>query len=959
VDLTDMIGAVSGTEFEEEPVTLEEFVTSKRYLGLPPLSNNQMLMVRAMTQIYKQDTLVKLYGHREGMKRWYETCNEVVLQLGKGTISDSSLVWTHEYGYRKPTELLDSYGTLLRSHHGLRSSSAFYSEGIDDTFLVTTKKGHRIECNLSHGLFGWKSSKNGKTYSMRSGIQKFQLAELAPGDILAINYGYEQPENPVVLTDDEALFIGYMLGDGTFGRVGGRGHGMRNPCFTNATPEVQKDFIRIIENLGGTTREYTSGYGCWAVRVNGLNDIVRALGLTQKYGEKKQWAGWWLNTTDRALALILEGFFATDGWSHVQSRGSGTSVQIGWETNSESLMTGVHYALTRLGIVSKFKKHRTRTNRNHSDTYRTMILGFADAIRFARIVSPRGKSLDNIIEAAAELGIVEREETFIYGDRIESVYPIGKKELYTTMVEIDHSYTANGMIHANSGKDYCSTIACAYIVYLLLCLKDPAEYYGKPPGDAIDIINIAINANQAKNVFFKGFTQRITKSPWFAGKYNPKSEAIEFDKEITVHSGHSEREAWEGYNVIVVILDEISGFALDSTSGHTQAKTASEIYLMYKASVASRFPDYGKLLLLSFPRFKSDFIQQRYDEVVAAKEVIQRSERIVFNPEFPHDDPTNHAYVNWDEDHIISYRQPKIFALKRPTWDVNPTKTLENFIPNFLGDHVDSLSRFACMPPDSIDGFFKDRAKVEFAFSNPRIAIDEWGNYADWFKPDKKKQYYIHVDLAQKIDRCVVSMSHVERWVEVKIGRDYRSVEPYVVTDFVRYWTPTSDKTVDFAEVRQFIVDIVKRGFDVRLVTFDRWNSLEMSEYLETFGIHTDTLSVAKQHYQDMLFVIMEERLSGPQIELIVEELLGLRVIKDKIDHPRSGSKDLADSVCGSIFNAIAHTPKNDNKIVEIHTIATGSRPDPEDKEAEREKIKSSEPMPEQLRFSLDNMTVI
>ena len=149
-----------------------------------------------------------------------------------------------------------------------------------------------------------------------------------------------------------------------------------------------------------------------------------------------------------------------------------------------------------------------------------------------------------------------------------------------------------------SGKDYTSTIACAYVVYLLLCLKDPARYYGKPGGDAIDIINIAINAEQAKRVFFKGFLSRIEKSPWFAGKYDPKVASVEFDKAITVHSGHSQRESWEGYNVILVVLDEISGFDLESTSGNEQAKTASAIYKMYKGSITSRFPDFGKLILL-------------------------------------------------------------------------------------------------------------------------------------------------------------------------------------------------------------------------------------------------------------------------------------------------------------------------------------------------------------------------
>ena len=76
-------------------------------------------------------------------------------------------------------------------------------------------------------------------------------------------------------------------------------------------------------------------------------------------------------------------------------------------------------------------------------------------------------------------------------------------------------YTKNEIIlqlGKGSGKDFTSTVACAYVVYKLLCLKDPARYFGKPSGDAIDIINVAINAEQAKNVFFKGFKTKIEKS---------------------------------------------------------------------------------------------------------------------------------------------------------------------------------------------------------------------------------------------------------------------------------------------------------------------------------------------------------------------------------------------------------------------------------------------------------------
>jgi hypothetical protein len=473
-----------------------------------------------------------------------------------------------------------------------------------------------------------------------------------------------------------------------------------------------------------------------------------------------------------------------------------------------------------------------------------------------------------------------------------------------------------------SGKDYTSTIACAYMVHLLLCLSDPAVYYGKPPGDAIDIINIAINAIQANRVFFKGFNQRIEKSPWFQGKYIAKANMVEFDKSVTVHSGHSEREAWEGYNVLVVILDEISGFELESTSGHDQAKTASSIYKMYRASVNSRFPDFGKVILLSFPRFKNDYIQQKYNEAIAEKEVVIRHKMLKVDPDLPDGTTGNEFEVEWEEDHIISYKVPKMFALKRPTWEVNPTRKIEDFTIDFYTDPTDALSRFACMPPDATDAFFKNRTVIEKAFSNPKLNVDEYGRFDDHFKPDPDKFYFVHVDLAQKHDHCAVALSHVDSWVTMKIGEKYKEAAPKIVVDAVRFWTPTASKSVDFTEVKDYIISLRQKGFNLKMVTFDRWNSHDMMQQLKAHGINTELLSVAKKHYEDMSLCITEERVIGPHIQLLIDELLQLRIVKDKVDHPRKGSKDLSDAVCGAIYNSVVLTPRDLNGELEIYTYS-------------------------------------
>lgn len=479
-----------------------------------------------------------------------------------------------------------------------------------------------------------------------------------------------------------------------------------------------------------------------------------------------------------------------------------------------------------------------------------------------------------------------------------------------------------------SGKGYTSSIACAYIVYLLLCLKDPARYYGKPPGDHIAILNIAINAAQAQNVFFKYFKQRITSSPWFAGRYTEKSGEFQFDKNVFVYSGHSEREAWEGYNVIFVILDEISGFALESTSGNDQAKTASAVYKMYKQSVVSRFPEFGKVVLLSFPRFKNDFIQQRYNEVIAEKEVVIRKHKYKLDEHLPDGTEGNEFEIEWEEDNIVSYRIPRVFALKRPTWEINPLVTLDSLMTAFYDDPIDTLSRFACMPPDALDAFFKDRAKIEKAFCATSTLNDDY-SFHPTFIPNPEKRYYVHVDLARVHDHAAVAMAHVEKWEQRRIGDKLTEPAPVVIIDQVRYWTPSKTKNVDFTEIREYILSLKRRGFDIRLVTFDRWESADTMKYLNERGLRAERLSVAKKHYEDFAMVVAEERLIGPRTvvgtkedNLHIEELLQLRIMNnDKVDHPRKGSKDLADAMCGAIFNSIEHTPRNVDESIEVKTL--------------------------------------
>jgi phage terminase large subunit-like protein len=534
------------------------------------------------------------------------------------------------------------------------------------------------------------------------------------------------------------------------------------------------------------------------------------------------------------------------------------------------------------------------------------------------------------------------------------------------------------MLGKGSGKDHCSVIAVCYVVYLLLCLKDPSGYYGNPTNEPIDIINVAINADQARTVFFNRFRDRVEGSPWFnegprGARYQTGNNVIDFNKNIHAYSGHSQREAFEGKNLIFAILDEISAFALESNTGNDLADTADATYNMYSDSVTSRYAEFGKVMLLSFPRFYGDYIMQRYGPefndidkgmigAVAEKETIMRQHTFKINEDMPDDIEGNEFTIEWEEDHIVRYRDNRVFAMRRPSWEVNPTKNIEMYKKAFLTNPGNAYGKFACMPSDQSEhSFIKDKQAIEEAF-RAQNGVDSDGHYAPNFHPKDGTEYYIHVDLSKVHDRCAVAMAHVDKWVTMNEGY-LKENEPVVRVDAVRWWKPSKMEPMDYKKVTDYILDLKRKGFNIKLVTFDRWQSNDTMNFLEKHHIKTEMLSVANKHYDDFLSVLYDQRLVGPKVPELIEELRQLRYIKDKIDHPRTGYKDLSDAVCGAIFDAVTWTTKPQNQNVEVITYKSLMRTQEQERVEDNNRRGVITPpkkkeMPAELRREVDSISL-
>jgi hypothetical protein len=272
----------------------------------------------------------------------------------------------------------------------------------------------------------------------------------------------------------------------------------------------------------------------------------------------------------------------------------------------------------------------------------------------------------------------------------------------------------------------------------------------------------------------------------------------------------------------------------------------------------------------------------------------------------------------------------------------------------FFKDMGDAMMRFLCTPTFSSDAFFKQKDKLERCMTM-RNPIDNFKRFDESFKPDPDKTYYVHADLAQKHDKCAVAIAHVDKWVNIQVIRDYEQVAPIVIVDAVVWWEPKVEGPVNLSEVKQWIQNLRRQGFNIGMVSFDRWQSFDIQNELKAVGIKTDTVSVAKKHYEDLAMMIYEERVAMPMIPLLLDEMSELKIMpNNRVDHPRKKSKDLADAVCGAVFGAISHTHKSNNLEIEVHTWS--SRVDKEKRDMVELEPKQ---VPDDVRDYLDKFNLI
>ena len=207
--------------------------------------------------------------------------------------------------------------------------------------------------------------------------------------------------------------------------------------------------------------------------------------------------------------------------------------------------------------------------------------------------------------------------------------------------------------------------------------------------------------------------------------------------------------------------------------------------------------------------------------------------------------------------------------------------------------------------------------------------------FKEFFRPIKNQPYFIHIDLAkgkESGDYMGIAMGHFTRNKTINLSDDYvkeltkaegfstssisTQKQPAAVIDFMMQVRARPSQEIIFDEIRQFVQGLYKSGFNIKLVTYDGWQSIDSLQLLIKAGIPAEIQSVDRntEAYDTLKEQIYKGLLDIYQHPVFIRECEELiRKPNGKVDHPelsyrrsleegrKEGSKDLSDAVAGCV----------------------------------------------------------
>lgn len=505
-------------------------------------------------------------------------------------------------------------------------------------------------------------------------------------------------------------------------------------------------------------------------------------------------------------------------------------------------------------------------------------------------------------------------------------------------------------IGQGGGKNkYIIAPVTLYLAYKIANMKDPHHYFSrffpKPISNTIkfEMSNSSmVAAAQAKNVHFSNMQALLQEcrdddgQNWFAkycgmdirpeGIGDIKSKKIEIPTvaghaPIIMHSLDSKPESMEGLSLILFIIDE--------PSRANSAASLADCELLWKSGLGNlntRFPRrIGKAVAFSYLNTSEyDFTYSSLEK--AKKELELLGSRVTY-------------------------------TVNLSTFETNPNASLDDpdIKADFKNDPVDAEARYLGKKGASKNAFYsphvnaiKECFKQEPELTTPIVynviqkPIDPKGIGEEYvtveiqsLKPDSRTRC-VAMDAAESMDAFVLNCGYIETMDETKDSliidneRELVVINKRPIIDIVIVWQPTRNARVNYLNVGDVLAQLIDAFPNIVSVKSDKWQSVKLIQEVKARGISyknmrntaelgggtsaADTLSFSNKMqlklytklrwmiwnnipriYKDDKHYIVHQGMRRTVGEHNIFEHEHLIRENNKILHPPSGSKDIAD----------------------------------------------------------------
>lgn len=482
------------------------------------------------------------------------------------------------------------------------------------------------------------------------------------------------------------------------------------------------------------------------------------------------------------------------------------------------------------------------------------------------------------------------------------------------------------------GKSTFASFGAVRLLYEFMILRRPQRVVGVMDSAYLVFLLISPVKTTAAVALFDSIYGILSGSPFFS---NFRIDVRRSDgiidipqKRIMVMTRSSNEVSVLGFNVIGAVIDEGNFYGSDK---------AETIYNTLYKRIKSRFYERGrvpaKIFLISSRKYYNSFVDRKIEEL--------RDDRNTFIRSYALWDVKRDAYSE-EKFYVFvgsTVLQPKIIESESELEYYrrlgNVIEVPVDFYVDFKRDIYSALRDLAGVSVSSRKPFIQQGAisnclvssdrpldngfvlqhpfrEVEIVYRGSEsgfvldidkiVRFDKFLNsYVPILNPTRERA--VHIDLGLRHDATGIAMAHIYDVINTPLG-----VKPVVCVDFMIRVVPDAGEEVSIEFVRMIVLKFYELGYRIRWISLDSYQSIDTIQQFRRLGFEADTLSVNVEVYKLFKDLLYDGRLKFYYYEPFIVEVNQLEFdeVKNRVDHPREGSKDVVDAVAGCVYNLLS-----------------------------------------------------